>query len=508
MKHKSKNRMFYAILAAVIMAAFFCWYRSPREKEDNLKTVTIAVMEDHLVENFNTNYYTKWLEEQTGYKIVFEYISKGYETEYLNAMLGTATGRIDAVFLPADKQLLAEDMLKQYVDEGKICNLSQFMTKDCEYTKLLGQYQDISMQEKITYKDGLFYMPNMDTTRKEQNMQVLWINMGWLKALGLQIPQSTTDLETVLFAFRDNDPNGNGVADELPMICCNSSDELQCWNYLMNAFVYNDPLLSRRYIDENGKVQNAAITDSFREGLVFCNRLYEEGLLSDSCLFFTERQLMELVNAQENVVGAFTSQSISDVVYQDCTDILARFIQVPPLLGTDGEQNAVYVEPQIQIGGYIPANSIHQREAFEVMDFMLSEEASLIASFGEEGVDWNYSDSGDLSAYGTQAKITTLQYLKDTIQNKNFASAGPLVLSAAYADGVTWNGNNSLVEYIDARAVRAYESYYYEKRDILKEEAELSKTEMQKTDTWVLQYIFSEKDIDSDVEWEKYLKEP
>ena len=432
-------------------------------------------------------------EKQSGYNIEFEYISDYYEKEYLNAMLNSEEGRIDAVFLPQDRQLLTEEMLIRYIKEGKVCSMSQFMTEDCSFTKLLDQYQEILMKEKISYDADFYYMPNMDTTRKKQNMQVLWINVGWLKTLGLQIPENTTELEAVLEAFRNNDPNENGLMDELPMICSNASYEVQSWNYILNAFIYNNPLQGRRYVDEKGMVRNAATTDAFREGLIYCNKLYKEGLLSRECLNFSERQLMELVNSQENVVGAFTSQSISDVIYQDCTDILARFIQVPPLIGENGEQNAVYVEPKIRIGGYIPNNSEHKKEAFEIMDLMLSEEASLIASFGENGVDWNYSDNGDLSTYGNQAKITTLQYLKDTVQNKNFLGAGPLVLSTDYANGVTWNGNNSLVQYIDARAVRAYESCYYEKRNILQEEGVLNKINIQRTDNWIEQFIFGEK---------------
>lgn len=171
---------------------------------------------------------------------------------------------------------------------------------------------------------------------------------------------------------------------------------------------------------------------------------------------------MELVNAPDDLVGAFTSQSIADVVYPNCSDILARYIQVAPLSGEDCEGNAVRVDYQWNIGGYIPSNSKHPKEAFELMDLMLSDEASLIAEFGEEDIDWKFSEDGDLSTYGTKALITTLRYIEDSVQNKNFAGMGTNVLSEEYANGVTWNGNNSLVEYIDARAVKSYEPYYIE----------------------------------------------
>lgn len=44
-----------------------------------------------------------------------------------------------------------------------------------------------------------------------------WINKEWLDNLGLEMPQTTDQLMTVLEAFKTQDPNGNGEADEIPL---------------------------------------------------------------------------------------------------------------------------------------------------------------------------------------------------------------------------------------------------------------------------------------------------
>ena len=307
------------------------------------------------------------------------------------------------------------------------------------------------------------------------------------------------------------DPNGNGRNDEIPLISNESSYTLQSYNYLLNAYIYNDPYHMRMCAGENGELYDASIQPAFREGLSYCARLYKEGLLSKSCVSFSKRQLQELLNSSDDVVGAFSSQSIADIIYPNCSDILARFIQVPPLKGPDGEQYAVHVNSEIQIGGYIPSNAIHKKEAFEIMDLMLSTDASLIASFGEEGVDWRQSDSGELSSYGSKAKVTTLNYLNDKVQNKHFAGSGPMVLSLEYANGVTWNGNSSLVQYIDARAVRLYEKYYYDKMELYSHNKLISQGEVTKiqsfTNDWIYRFIFGLEEIDSDEVWEGYIRE-
>lgn len=43
------------------------------------------------------------------------------------------------------------------------------------------------------------------------------VNTDWLKAVDMEIPTSLEELKEVLIAFRDEDPNGNGKKDEIPL---------------------------------------------------------------------------------------------------------------------------------------------------------------------------------------------------------------------------------------------------------------------------------------------------
>ena len=44
----------------------------------------------------------------------------------------------------------------------------------------------------------------------------LSINTTWLERLGLEMPETLEEFANVLRAFRDQDPNGNGIQDEIP----------------------------------------------------------------------------------------------------------------------------------------------------------------------------------------------------------------------------------------------------------------------------------------------------
>ncbi len=503
-----KHRILILTLLGILLSTtgFGIHYLIESDQDAKKTTVTIAVMVNDGVRDFNTNYYTHWLEEQTGYDITFEYIPKGYETEYIQTMLSFDESAIDAVFLSGKEKILEDDAFNSFCDKGMIYDLSAFITKDSNFSQVMKEYSEYELYDQIKRGDAVYYIPQMDTARKQHNLQVLWINIDWLKTLKLQIPKTTKELATILQAFKEKDPNRNGIQDELPLISCEASYSMQSYNYLLNAFIYNDPLHARLYF-KDGKIELAQVQDTFLQGLNFCRDLYENGLISDIGFSYSQKQIMELVNDPEDLVGAFTSKSISDVIYPNCSDILAKFIQVAPLAGPDGEKNAVWVNLEPKIGGYIPANSRHPEEAYKIMDTMLSKEASLIAAFGEEGKDWKYSDSGELSTYGSLAKITTINYLSDSLQNKNFAGTGPLMLDDMYANSVTWNGDCSLVEYIDARAIRTYETYYGKSEAYLglfPDNAALYETINKTTDDWILRFITGESNSRDKDTWQQY----
>lgn len=478
-----------------------------KDRQPMVTTVTIAVLRDSQVQDFDTNYYTGWLEQQTGYNIKFEYITPGSEREYLHEMLLTDEGRIDAVFLP-ERDILTREELTAYADAGLIEELGHFAAEDSSLKQYLNDCTDKSLN-LLENDDGIYYMPRADESRKKQNLQILWININWLKQLSLKVPETTEELREVLIAFRDKDPNGNGVADELPMIY-NISDNCRnsCW-VLLNAFAYTNPESGFLYADGSDIVHDTCITEEFRNGLKYCHSLYDEGLLCGDCAGYNERQLKELVSGMSETVGAFTGRSIADIIYPNSSDVLAKYIQVPPLEGPQGERNAVRIMNMAEPGGYIPANAKHKREAFEIMDIMLSAEGSCIAAYGEENTDWRRAKTGELSDYGTRATITTINYLADKVQNKNFHNAGPMYLSDEYANGTTWKGNDSFLEYFDTRAVRVYENYYRD--DIFAYSEEVGKAvaavDKKATERAIEEFINGRRNIASDEAWESFVKE-
>lgn len=413
------NLLIVVLFSCAVVFGYLGW-RAMKET-DRSRTVTVAIMRDPLIENYDTNYYTRWLEEQTGYNIEFVFISKGYGEQYLKSLLLDTRGKVDAVFLPEDEEILSKKAFTEYVSGGYVCDLSVYAKESSNISALRGG-------------GAFYYMPRMKNGKKDMNFGILWLNTHWLSRLSLKIPESFEELETVLRAFLENDPNGNGIADELPLVT----------NFGGSSIGFEDFV---RYYMGNASAS-----------MEYCNRLRGIGLLSDACTGFSNRQMREVINASEECIGAFASKSISDYVYPNGSDVVSRYVAVPPLKDAAGGKSGQGSTPVDEIGGFIPENAVHKQEAFEIMDLMLSENASIIATYGEKGVDYRDSAEGEISAYGNKAALTTINYLKYAVQNKNFRGAGPANLSQKMSDEVNWGGEGSYVEYMDARAVRLYET--------------------------------------------------
>ena len=413
------NLLIVVLFSCAVVFGYLGW-RAMKET-DRSRTVTVAIMRDPLIENYDTNYYTRWLEEQTGYNIEFVFISKGYGEQYLKSLLLDTRGKVDAVFLPEDEEILSKKAFAEYVSGGYVCDLSVYAKESSNISALRGG-------------GAFYYMPRMKNGKKDMNFGILWLNTHWLSRLSLKIPESFEELETVLRAFLENDPNGNGIADELPLVT----------NFGGSSIGFEDFV---RYYMGNASAS-----------MEYCNRLRGIGLLSDACTGFSNRQMREVINASEECIGAFASKSISDYVYPNGSDVVSRYVAVPPLKDAAGGKSGQGSTPVDEIGGFIPENAVHKQEAFEIMDLMLSENASILATYGEKGVDYRDSAEGEISAYGNKAALTTINYLKYAVQNKNFRGAGPANLSQKMSDEVNWGGEGSYVEYMDARAVRLYET--------------------------------------------------
>ncbi|SES77882.1 extracellular solute-binding protein [[Clostridium] polysaccharolyticum] len=410
----------------LFLLVFFVLAGCQNRKSDNV--VRVALPYSETIQNPDKNYYIKWLSKETGLTIKPVIIHQKRCREYLDALFASE--------VEADAVLLGENFTLEKKD--------------------LQTYIERNVLEKLS--NGMYYYPDCGNYRELHCGQTMWINTGWLHALSLSVPRTTKEFKAVLKAFRDKDPNGNGRKDEIPLIGSLDGYEYNPVEFILNSYIVNDPFRSRFYV-KGKREEYAPFKKEYREGIAYLNQLYSEKLLDKRCFTYSRRQLQEIVNSQEDLVGIFTAGSVADILYQGNPEIMARYIHVLPLKGPEGEQHAITRKVNDMVGAIVPKHAKNKKGAIKFLEKMISTEGSLIARFGEEGVDWEYSDGHEVSLFGEPSAIVTKNYLSNIPQNKHLNGIGPMDVPIKYLRGVTWNGVNSDTEYIDARAEMGYEAF-------------------------------------------------
>lgn len=141
--------------------------------------------------------------------------------------------------------------------------------------------------------DGKIYgMPSVGMRQIDSIQSLCFINQTWLDKLGMQQPTTVEELYNVLKAFKTMDPNGNGIADEIPML---GGDMII--NYVINAFMYYEQAHPYN-IGKDEKVYAPYTTDEFREGLKWLNKMCDEGLYSDLSFSVTANTELKICTHQ------------------------------------------------------------------------------------------------------------------------------------------------------------------------------------------------------------------
>ncbi|MCI1635757.1 extracellular solute-binding protein [Bifidobacterium sp.] len=150
-----------------------------------------------------------------------------------------------------------------------------------------------SAKKMVADKEGHVYVLPSD---RGENYRVssnhMFINKTWLDKLGLQMPTTWDELTKVLTAFKTQDPNGNGKADEVPFNMRRiDTTGFSLWNpfVLLNSmgittsFAGTSPSFQGIYV-KDGKVGNFLESDEYKSVVKYLHSLMEQGLIPADAL--------------------------------------------------------------------------------------------------------------------------------------------------------------------------------------------------------------------------------
>lgn len=270
----------------------------------------------------------KRLEEQTNVKIEWENIPDTDYAEKKNLLL--ASGNLPDAFYAAG---FSDYELINYGNDGTIIPLEELIDQYAPNLKALFERRP-DIKSAITAPDGHIYgLPSWEENNLGRNPFFHVINKKWLDKLGLKMPETLDEYTQALVAFKTQDPNGNGKADEIPL----SFMHMQwCMDIggIFGAFGLPDNMEHR--IVRDGKVIFTATQPEYKEALsYFHENWYKQGLIDPESFTQDAAQYLAKGKTADETLGSYIWWEVEEVVGSERSKDYAL---LSPLAGPNGDR--------------------------------------------------------------------------------------------------------------------------------------------------------------------------
>ena len=183
----------------------------PIVKEKVTLTALVNNYSADFPDDYNKFNLVKKAEETTNVHI--EWIMPGSGFEEQKSLLLASDDLPDIIFGCNDFELI------KYGGDGVLLPLEDLIDKYTVNLKRIFE-EHPATKALVTAPDGHIYTTprvNEGPWMYREGMGVGVINVKWIEDLGLKMPTTIDEFEEVMKAFKTQDPNNNGIADEIPI---------------------------------------------------------------------------------------------------------------------------------------------------------------------------------------------------------------------------------------------------------------------------------------------------
>ena len=382
-------------------------------------TLTIGILNSANVTDYVDNYETRWYEEQTGIRLEFQQFTGSSSDCATQVALMIASGEtlpdifcgFSGISKTTGAEYGAEGYFVDLTDYFKDPDMTHFTDEDLNL--IFGEEKGAAIKAQLLGRareattGGIYSFPSMEDVPMDSPVCHAYINEDWLKKLNLEVPHTLDELYNVLVHFRDDDPNGNGKKDEIPMTGRNNANYVDCVEWICNAFLYTE--FTTHFNVENGRLYAPYDQPEYRQALCFIRKLVDEGLLTT--LFFTQsaNELKSVVSPSDNVYTVGIACGHPDLQWLKQSDSVRHYIAVGPLADATGKGGYGAREYySMSFNTFITADCKEPELAFRLLDFMNAPDSVIRQRWGAYELDWVYSDGKGQSSAGNTPYIKLL----------------------------------------------------------------------------------------------------
>ncbi len=394
-------------------------------------SLTIGIPESVYVQDYEENYYTKWLEEKTGIDITikkYASTSADYKRQ-LATETASQTEKLPDILFGFS---LGSDLIDQYGEDGYLVDLTPYVNNKSRsaifWDKLESLRTDpngdwdafadrilLQMKSDEAAENGetVYYgLPDAATSLVDYLDFYPWINTKWLDVVKKDKPTNLQELKEVLIAFKNTDCNGNNIKDEIPMLGSKTGEmgaDVVAW--LTNFFVYYNDAYPFN-IDDEGKLYLPYTTEAYRDAMDFISDLVAEGLLNP-------KSLTSVVGTTQNMLtnGDFVGVTLGHPTLVFQTNYRYDDYAVLDLYG-----NVYYNPEDSAVKMFITEDCADVGAAYDLLMLVYTWESAVIQRYGEKGVDWDEPAEGTMTAIGLPATVKTYNDLWAKPQAKHWGA--------------------------------------------------------------------------------------
>ncbi len=318
----------------------------------------------------------KALEERYNIEYEFMPVASGEYNNKLGVTL--ASGDIpDTLLFPGLDQIYFNA-----IDNSQFIPLEKYMADTNEYPNQAKIPEDL--KKILTYKGHIYGIPRL----RGVPGHTIVMRKDWLDKLGLAVPTTYDELYTVLKAFKEKDPDGNGKDDTYGLAVGMSDAGL----IGVNAVSSGMRALAGNWVqDGNGGLIPMEFTPKAKEAFSFYAKLYKEGIIAKDFAIKKDQQVEDdFLLGKAGVYGNSAYTFFTAARYEKARAVNPKFelVALPPLKNADGTQG--YMKFSGYFGIFAISADAGKDEAkvkkiLKILDDQIGEEGATFVRWGVEG---------------------------------------------------------------------------------------------------------------------------
>lgn len=246
-------------------------------------------------ESIEDNVHTRLIKERLGIDIKYDWVvtntNDAYKTK-LRLMLSSGEKMPDVITYRGDPETV--NML---IDSGQFMSVGDLVDKYANDTYKAGLNLDPAIWLPITRDGEKMALPILDYAYNDDH--VMWIRQDWLDNLNLKAPTTLDELEVVMDAFVNGDPDKNNKKDTIGL-ATGFKNGFSTWmtdiGFVFGAY---GTMPGQWNLNAEGKLENGSINPNAKTALTKLKEWMEKGYISEDSALYDESTGSELFTKGE-----------------------------------------------------------------------------------------------------------------------------------------------------------------------------------------------------------------